>query len=425
MASDNFPGESLPVNSSASGGNSGPAGLMDGISLLDLLLALASRKRMILLVTIGTAVLAALVALALPVHYTAIAVVLPPQQGQQSGSILSSQLANLSGMASLTSGGLGLKNVNEMYASMFRTQAVEDAMIKRFDLMHAYHKHYQSDARKAFEKHAVVDGSKKDGLIYITVNDPDPQRAAAIANGYVDEFRELTRHMALTEAAQRRIFFEQRMEQTKNDLANAEEALKETELKTGLIHLDSQARGLIESAVQVRAQITAKEVQIQSMRTYATGENAQLVQAEHELAGMRAQLARLSSSSNSEGSIIVPKGMVPEAGLEYVRKSRDVKYYETIFEILARQYEVARLDEARQGAVIQMLDPATVPDRRAFPKRSMIVLTALGIGFVLGIVLALILYGWELLNKSPETAEKIQQLQQSFKLRRPTGAIAT
>ena len=204
-------------------------------------------------------------------------------------------------------------------------------------------------------------------------------------------------------------------------MANAEEALKQTEQTTGLIQLDSQARALIESAAALRAQIAAKEVQIQGMQTYATGENAQLVQAQRELEGLRAQLAKLGGKEDiSGGGIIVPKGQVPEAGLEYVRKLRDVKYYETIFDILARQFELAKLDEAKQGALIQVVDPAIPPDKRSFPKRTLITLGATILGFFFGVFLVLIQARLECMRKDPEVSPKLVLLKSTLSFRRPT-----
>jgi len=124
---------------------------------------------------------------------------------------------------------------------MLQSRTVEDAMVKHFGLMQEYRKRYLSDARKAFEGHATVDGSGKDGMIHISVEDHDPRRAAELANGYVDQFRDLSQHLAISEASQRRLFFQQELEQAKNNLANAEEALKQTELTTGVIQPDSQA----------------------------------------------------------------------------------------------------------------------------------------------------------------------------------------
>jgi uncharacterized protein involved in exopolysaccharide biosynthesis len=253
------------------------------------------------------------------------------------------------------------------------------------------------------------------------VEDRDADRAAKIANGYVEEFQTLSKHLAISEASQRRLFFQQELEQAKNSLADAEEALKKTEQTTGVIALDSQARALIESAASLRAQITAREVQIQGMETYATGENSQLVQAQRELDSLREQLAKLGGSEDSSGELMVPKGRVPEAGLEYVRKLRDVKYYETIFEILARQFEIAKLDEAKQGALIQVVDAAVPPDKRSFPKRALIVAGGTFAGFLFGIFAALIQASLAHIQRDPVAAGKLAQLRWSLGNRKSSG----
>lgn len=393
MATQTSPGEIKIAQDSISEGQSvgrGPESKAeDEISLLELLTVIAERKKIVLWITGLFAVVSIIVSLLLPKWYTATVTLLPPQQNSSLSAAMASQLGNLGGLASLAGGSLGLKNPNDMFVGMLKSRTVEDAMIQKFGLMQEYHQRYLSDARKAFERHVTVDGSGKDGLIHISVEARDPNRAAELANSYVDQFRNLSEHLAITEASQRRLFFEKQLEQAKDNLANAEESLKETEQKTGLIQLDSQARALIESAAGLRAQIAAKEVQIQSLRTYATSENAQLVQAQQELEGLRAQLAKLGGSEEgADAGLLVPKGKVPGAGLEYVRKLRDVKYYETIFDILARQFEAAKLDEAKQGAVVQVVDAAIPPDKKSSPRRSLIVLGATAIGWLLGVFIA-------------------------------------
>lgn len=376
--------------------------VQDDIALIDLLGVFAIRKWLILKVTAVFTSTAVIVSLLLPVRYTASATILPPQQNTTTASTLMSQLSNLGAAASLTSSGLGVKNPNDLYVAMMRSRTVEDAMIQRFGLMQEYQERYLSDCRKVFEKRTGVDGSGKDGLIHISVQDHDPTRAAQLANGYIDQFKQLSEHLAITEASQRRLFFERQLEQTKENLVNAEESLKQTEQSTGLIQLDSQARALIESAASVRAQVAAKEVQIESMRSFATSENAQLIQAENELEALRSQLAKLSGGDKTgEGGLIVPKGQVPIVGLEYVRKVRDVKYYESISEILARQFEIAKLDEAKQGAVIQVVDSAVPPDRRTSPKRVLIVMGATAVGLLFGILAAVLQVGWLRFKNDP------------------------
>jgi uncharacterized protein involved in exopolysaccharide biosynthesis len=384
------------------------------ISLFDLLIVIAERKRFILWVTAAFTMLALVIALLLPNRYTATVTLMTPQQNTTMGSLLASQMGNVGGMAALAAGGNLLRNPNDTFVGMLSSRTVEDAMVQHFGLMEEYNKKYLSDARRKFEKRTKVDGSGKDGLIHISVKDHDPKRAAELANGYVEQFRNLSQHLAITEASQRRLFFEQELEQAKNNLAAAEEALKRTEQTTGLIELSGQAKALIESAATLRAQITAREVQIQGMQTYAT-ENAQLVQAQRELEGLRAQLAKMGGSEDSASAgFIVPRGKVPEASLEYVRKLRDVKYSEAIFEILARQFEFAKLDEAKQGALIQVVDPAIAPDKRSFPLVIPIVIVSTFVGFFLGIFAVLFQAGYRRLKEDPGNTLKFNHLRKAF-----------
>lgn len=399
--------------------SSNPRYVEERISLLDVLILLAERKGIILLITVAITVMAALVSFLLPKRYTATVTILPPAQNNSLAAAFSSQLSgSLGGMAALAGSSLGLKNPNDMLVAMLQSRVVEDAMVQRFGLMQEYHSDYLSDARKSFEHYVTVKGNGLDGLIHISVEDASPKRAEEIANGYIDQFRDLSAHLAIGEASQRALFFEQQLAQAKENLANAEEALQRTQQKTGVIQLDSQARALIESAASLRAQITAKEVQIQAMRTFATNENASLVQVQEELDGLRSQLNELTrTGADPQDGLIIPKGQMSEAGLEYVRKLRDVRYYETIFNILARQYEMAKLDEARQGALIQVVDPAVVPDKRSFPKRTLIVFGAMVCGFVLGIFWVLLQVGLERARSDSGLFERLSALRRALSLK--------
>ena len=387
------------------------------VSLLDLLAVLVRRRKLIVGMTLGLALLGCLLSFVLPNNYTASTAILPPQQGSSAGAALMAQLGSLGSVASLAGGGAlaALKNPNDLQVAMLKSRTVEDAMIDRFHLMDLYKAKFRSDARKQLEKHVEIDNGAKDGLIRISVTDRDPRRAEEMANGYVDEFRESTGNLAVTEASQRRLFFEQQLVGAKNNLANAEEELKKTEQQTGLIQLDSQARAVITSVAQLRAQIAAKEVQIGAMRSFATSENPELQVAERELEGLRTQEQKMGASSDDASNTLpIPKGNMQQAGLEYVRKLRDVKYFETIFDLLARQYEVAKVDEARQGAVIQVVDRAVVPDRRSSPKRTLIVGGATALGLFLGILWAFAAEGLARLKDNPAERSGLDALRSAF-----------
>jgi uncharacterized protein involved in exopolysaccharide biosynthesis len=309
---------------------------------------------------------------------------------------------------------LGLKNPNDLQVAMLKSRTVEDAMVDRFHLVELFRVKQKSDARKNLENIVDIDNGAKDGLIRISVTDRNPQRAAELANGYVEEFKRLSAHLAVTEASQRRLFFEQQLAQAKDNLADAEENLKKTGQKTGLIQLDSQTRATIELVAELRGEIAAKEVQISAMRSFATGENPELQIAEQQLAGLRSQAAKMGAASEDASNALIPKHGIQEAGVEYIRKLRDVKYFETIFDLLARQYEIAKVDEARQGATVQVVDKAIVPDRRSSPKRTLIVLVAAVLGLFFGVVWAFTREGLRRLSNNPAEHHRLELLKASI-----------
>lgn len=289
-------------------------------------------------------------------------------------------------------------------------------MIQRFGLMSRYRKKTMYDTRLAFEKRAAATLGARDGLIRISIEDRDPKLAAEMANAYVDEFRKLSASLAVTEAAQRRLFFQQQLMDAKEKLAAAEEAMKNTEQSTGMLQMDSQAKSLIETAAVLRGQVVAKEVQIQAMRSYATDDNPDLVVARQQLAALQAQLAKLAGAGQSSDSgLLVPKGRVPEAGMEYVRKLRDVKYYETVTELIAKQFEMAQLDEARQGAVIQVADVAVPPDKKSFPPRTIIVLLLTLLAFFAACGWSAVSDGYRRMKLNPAGRQRLEALRAALR----------
>jgi tyrosine-protein kinase Etk/Wzc len=365
------------------------AGAQTEVSALDVLVLLLEHKRFIVLFVLGAALLASVVALLLPVRYEAKTVLLPPAQNSSISSTLIGQLGglgSLGSLASLAGGGLGIKNPADMYISFLTSRTVEDAMIQRYGLMKEYHRKRMSDTRKEFEHRTTAVAGTKDGLIRISVEDRDPKRAAELANGYVEEFRRLSASLAITEAARRRLFFEQQVQQSKDKLTEAEEAMSKTEQSTGVLQIDSQARALIESAAILRAEVVAKQVQIEGMRSFATDDNPNLILAKQELAALQSQLTHVAGSQSDTGSDInLSKGRVTQSGMEYLRRYRDLKYQESVFELLAKQFEIAELDKAREGSIIQVVDAAVPPDRKSSPRRTLIVVTSTVFAFFVAV----------------------------------------
>lgn len=346
------------------------------------------RRKLVLAATIAIVVLGLAAALLLPGRYTATEVILPPQQGGSIGAGMLAQLGNLGAMAS-AAGGLGIKNPNDQQVALLKSRTVEDAMVERFHLQTLYRSKYLSTACKRWEQATKIDSGMKDGLIRLSVTDQDPRRAADLAGGWVEEYRHLTASLAISEASRRRLFFEQQLNSARADLTHAEENLKQTEQRTGVIEMDGQARAMIESAAVVRAQIADKQVEIRAMREFAAQQNPDLVRAQQELTSMEGQLAALDvDNGHRQGDLVAPKGQVTQNGLDYARALRDMKYNETIYELLLRQYEVARVDEARQGSLVQVVDAAAVPDKPDSLYKIWIALAALVVALPLALLVA-------------------------------------
>ena len=384
------------------------------ISLLDVVIVLARNRRRILRTTLVVAILGLLTAVLLPVRYTATTSLLPPQQTSPAGSALLAQLGSLSQLANVAGGSsLPLKSPNDLEIALLKSRTVEDAVIQRFHLAELYHKKKLSATRDKLEKVVDIESSTKDPLIRISATDSDPQRAADLANGYVDEFRQFSATLAVTEASQRRLFFENQLRDAKDNLANAEEDLKRNEEKTGLIQLDSQTRAAISAAATLRAEIAAKQVEIRALELYATGENPGLQTAQAQLDGMKAELEKMGAGNGGAAPTLL-KGGMQQQGMEYLRKLRDVRYYETIFELLARQLEAAKVDEARQGALIQVVDKAVKPDHHSFPKRTWIVLGSIGFGLIVGIALAFSSEGLKRISRNPSERARLDALRETY-----------
>ncbi len=380
-------------------------------SLLLVMRVAFKRKRLIGMVALVIVALALLVALLLPNRYTASVAILPPQQGGSAGAAMIAQLGSLGSMAGMATGGLGIKNPIDQQVALMKSRTVEDAMVERFHLQALYHRKYLSATRKKWEQKTSVDNGLKDGLIRLSVTDTDPRRAADLANGWLEEYRRFSATLAVTEAAQRRLFFERQLANAREDLGRAEEEMKQTEQRTGVIELDGQAHAMIASAAMLRAQVAAKRVEIQSMRQFAAEGNPDLERVRQELSSLEAQLTAMDVDRDRQGGdLVAPKGKLGEAGMEYARALREVKYHEMVQDLLTRQYEAARVDEARQGSAAQIVDPAVIPDRPNNLFKIGILLTALLLSLPAGLLIAL--------------ATEVIELLRSYRRRSGSWAVA-
>jgi uncharacterized protein involved in exopolysaccharide biosynthesis len=369
----------------------------DEISLMELWLGIRRHLRPIGMITLLVTTITAAGVFLWPPSYTAEAVILPPQQQQSSLTAMAAGAigGGLSGVAS----GLGIKTPGDLYVGLFKSRTIAENIVKKFGLQQIYGEKKLSDARKILARNTTF-SSGKDTLIYVSVEDRDPKRAADIANSYVDELFQQNTRLALTEASQRRLFFEQQLLQEKNALADAEVALKNIETSTGLVVPTGQAEALIRMGTQLRAEIASREVKLQALRTYATDQNPQVQVIEREIQTLQGQLGQLEATGeHNRGGMAIPAGKLPEASLQYIRKMRDVKYHETLFELLAKQYEAARIDEAKSAPIVQVVDRADTPDKRSWPPRGLIIVLGVIAGAVGATAYYLVADSWRIFGQ--------------------------
>ncbi len=386
------------------------------VALADLLIWLGQGKRLVAVVTLVAAIASLAISLAIKPTFTARATLLPPQ-AQQSGS--AAALAALGSLGALA-GGLGAKTPDELYVALLRSDSVLRALADRFGLMKRYEVESFETLRKLMPGHIRIATDKKSGLIGIEVDDADPKFAADLANAHVGEITKVLARLAVSEAQLRRVFFERQLKDTKEALIGAEQDLRRVQEKSGVIALDKQAEALIGGAALVRAQISEREVQLKVLRGSATEQNPDVIRLAAELRALRAELARMESTQggNAGSAVDMPVGRIPEAAIDYVRARRELKLQETLLEGMIRQVEMAKLDEAKEGPVLQQVDMALPPDRKSKPSRALIVLAATLFG-LLASMLFVVLRGHaaSMRELDPQRAAAWQGVARAWRLR--------
>lgn len=339
----------------------------DEISLLDLLQTVVENLRLLVLGPLAVGVLALGISFAIKPTFTATTKFLPPQQQQSAAAAMLQSLGALGGLAGAAT---GLKNPNDQFVSFLQSRTLQDTLVERFKLIERYESEFQEDARKELSENARISAGK-DGLITVDTDDHDPAFAAELANAHVQELTLLLGRLAVTEAQQRRLFFEKQLADAKTKLIQAEQALQASGVNMSALKANPEAA--VAALAQLQASITAQEVKVATMRGYLTENAPDFRQALNELNALRAQLRRAEASQPA-----------PQGDSDYVAKYRDFKYHETLFELFAKQYELARVDESREGAVIQVVDVAQAPERKSKPKKALVaVLATLASGFAL------------------------------------------
>ncbi|RCS57439.1 Wzz/FepE/Etk N-terminal domain-containing protein [Parvibium lacunae] len=373
----------------------------DEISLLDILVTLAENLKLLVLAPLLCGLVALGVSFVIPPTYTATTRFLPPQQQQ---SAAASALQSLGALAGVAGAATGIKNPMDQYVSFLQSNAIRDALATRFKLPEHYDLKLKVEVREALQK-AVKIAAGKDGLITLSVDDRDPQFAATLANAYVEQLSVLLSELAVTEASQRRVFFEKQLAKIKQDLITSETRLKSAGVNESA--LKQNPGSALAAVAQLKAQITAQEIKLGAMRTYLTENAPPFKQAMAELAALRNQLNTLKQADSERTA----------DSSDYVGAYREFKYQETLFELMTKQYELAKIDESREGLLIQVVDKAEVPERKSKPKKALI---AVMVTLVMFIILLLFVFVRSALHRpqSPTTAAQWARLRQLLRLGR-------
>lgn len=338
-----------------------------GMTLSEMIALLKGRWKLLTLGPIAAGLLALGVAFTIPPTFTARTSFLPPQQAQGGAA---SALASLGALAGLAGGSAGVSSAGERYVALLQSTNVSERLVENFKLMEVYEAKFRVNARKELAANVRVALGKKDGLITIDVDDKNPQRSADIANGYVDELRRLTGTLAVTEAQQRRAFFERHLQESRDRLTQAQQALEESGFSPGALKAEPKAAA--EAYARLKAESTAADLRLNVVRNSLADNTPEVKQQLAIVAALRGQLSRAEQSADTP------------TGPSYVSKYREFKYQEALFEVYARQFELARADESREGAIIQVVDVAMPPEVKSKPRRGLIaVVTTLMVGVVL------------------------------------------
>jgi len=366
-----------------------PMAPSSGINLLVIFETLKASRKTIAAVALVSLLLSVATALLLPVRYASVASFIPPtSSSNSSAAALAGQLSAL-GPTSLLG---AVKTSGDLYAGILKSRSIAEKLIEQYQLEKVYGVKRRSDAVKRLATRTDVEIGVKDSIITLTVSDKDPKRAHDLAQAYLDALHDTNGRLALAESSQRRMFYDQQLAKEKDVLEDAEVDLKKSKEQNGLIAPTGQAAVQIETIARTRAQIAARQIELADLRQSSTQQNPMVIRLNSVIADLQSQLAHLENGGSSKDIGNIPVSKVPEVQLDYVRREREVKYHEALFEMIAKQDEVARMDEAHDAPLLQVLDFPSYPDMKSWPPRAIITAG----GFVFGIMIGCL---WVILHK--------------------------
>ena len=387
------------------------------INLLDLLIALGQERWTLIVVTVLAALTGIVVSLVTPATYVSRTSIMPSQQSSGGGGALASLggLAGLAGLGALSNMAAGIKSTDEMFIALMRSQSVQSALIEQFKLKDRYGAKNTEEARQSLNLNVTVLSDKKSGLLLIDAQDKDPQFAADLANAQVKELNVILSRLAVTEAQQRRAYYEQQIMKTQTKIPQLELEFKDAQKSSGV-----EVASLLSEASTLPGQIAAKELQLQVLSRFATAQNPDLKRLAVEISALRAQMARYElSKTEPKTSGSSKSGQASESNKSnFVQKATQtyntLKIQEALLDGYVKQLELAKVDEAKEGPAVQVLDEARAPEMRAKPERRKLVIAYTVTGFIIALVLAVFRALLRHIRSTPAGLQRWSQLKRAW-----------
>jgi capsule polysaccharide export protein KpsE/RkpR len=399
----------------------------------DFLRLLWHRRRMLSRAALLAFVVSVLLALLLPASYTSTAELMPPDSQSPTGMAMMAALAGkagaVPGLTSIAGDLLGLKSSGAMFVGVLRSETAQDRIVEQFDLKKIYHKARESDAREKLDGHTTIAEDKKSGIISIAVTDHSPQRAAALANAYVDQLNSLVAQLSTSAAHRERVFLEGRLKVAKVDLDGATNALAQFSSKNHTLDMQTEGKAMLDAAAGLAGQLVFAQSELEGLRQIYTENNPRVKALNGRVAELQRQLDKLAGTQgNAQGDPAPASGSaasptpetasaadnhmpfptirnLPLLGAKYSDYYRNAKIQETVFELLTEQYELARVEEAKETPSVKVLDPGRVPEKRSSLSRSTVILLGTLAGLACAVLWTFGEQKWDLVD--PDDPRKL------------------
>lgn len=376
-----------------------------------------------LLVRVGAIafVVSLAIAFTIPKQYKSTARIMPPDQ-QGSGAMMLAALASkapgLGALGSLAGGLLGGHSSTALFVDLLRSGTVGGHLIDRFDLQHVYGNRYRIDTAKHLARCTVVSDDKKSGVITVEVRDTSPERARDLAQGYLDELNKLVTQTSTSSARRERIFIESRLKSVQHDLEQAQLDFSDFSSRNSTVDIKEQTRAMVDVGARVQGQLLVEQSGLQSLRQIYGDGNMRVRESEARIAALQAQLKNMTGSANPQPIAVVnPPGasatsddepaelyprlrQLPRIGVPYADLYRQVRVQEAVYELLTQQYELARLEEAKDVPVVSVIDPPGIPEKKSFPPRLLLTLALTMLCLAVASVVILVHDGWTKLDSA-------------------------